>query len=170
VSVLTGETEPADRSTPPSMIVIGSILFGAFLVLTALTALTVSNGKAALSPADRTDLVLPGGVDLIDDHATCGADACDGQGLVVQWYPITAPVAVDLLADHFERNGWDEGTSCGAEGRCLTKGDLRVLVKPWSAVDPGVGGVMRASFQARGLDQTGFVYLKVTRCGILEEC
>lgn len=152
------------------MIVIGSILLGAFLVLTVLTVLTVSNDKAALSPADRTDLVLPGGVDLIDHHATCGADACDGQGLVVHWYPIAAPVAVGLLADHFERSGWYDVPSCAAEGRCMTKGDLRVLLNPWAAVDPGVGGGMRASFQARGLDQTGFVYLKLTRCGILEEC
>jgi hypothetical protein len=153
------------------MIVIGSLLLGTFAVLTVLTVFTVSNDKAALSAADGSELTLPGGVDLIDYHATCGADACDGQGLVVHWYPISAPVAVGLLADHFERNGWHEVSACAVrDGRCMTKDDLRVVLEPWSAVDPGVGVVMRASFQARGLDQTGFVYLKVTRCGILEEC
>jgi hypothetical protein len=170
VSVRTVQGEAPDRHVPPSMIVIGLLLVGAFLGLAALTVSAVTNGQAASVPAQGSELPLPSDLDVIDHHATCGSEACDGQGLVVHWEGLDPSTAIVRLVDHFEANGWHETPTCAADSRCAAYDDLRVMAKPWSEVGPGVGAVMRASLDARGLDQSGFVYLKVTRCGILDEC
>lgn len=170
MSTLTEQPPSTDRQTPVSMIVIGAVLLAGFLAVSGVMVLTVTNGRATPAPPDGSEVVLPAAVETIDSHAICRAEACDGTGLVVHWDPIIAHVAVDMLATHLAGQGWVDHGGCPAGSRCMAMDDLRLTVKPWMQVDPSIGAVMRSSIRDRGLDDSDFLYVKVTRCGILEGC
>jgi len=114
---------------------------------------------------------MPSGVDIVDSHATCQAEACDGTGYVIAWDPMTSHAAVSMLAEHFLERGWVGAVgSCDDGSRCLSQGDLRAEIRPWSTVDEMVGTIMRTSLRERGIDEVDLVYVSVASCSILGVC
>lgn len=152
------------------MLVITGLLVAGFIALGAATVLSVT-GSNGPEPPTLVDLPLPFGVVVVDSHALCQADACDGSGGVLAWDPIRVDAAVSMLAEYFLGNGWvgDPG-ACGEGIRCFRRGPLRSTLRPWLEVDETVGTAMRASIRERGVVEDDLVYVSVIRCGILESC
>jgi hypothetical protein len=152
------------------MLVVTGLLVAGFIVLGVATVLSVTRSNGP-QPPTLADLPIPTGVQLIDSHHLCEADACDGAGGVFAWDPIRVDAAVSMFAEYFLGNGWigDPG-SCAEGVRCLRRGDLRATVRPWLEVDETVGTAMRASIRERGVVEDDLVYVSVIRCGILESC
>jgi hypothetical protein len=151
------------------MVVIGAMLLTGFLTIAVVTVTSLTNGGGP-PPPQPTDLSLPHGVEVIASHATCRSEACDGHGLVVDWDPLVAGAAIGMLVDHFRAQDWTLLDECAPGGRCMASDDLRVEMRPWSTVDPAVGTLMRATIEQRDLDTPDFVYIRLYRCGILEDC
>ncbi|HUG75435.1 MAG TPA: hypothetical protein VMM81_07185 [Acidimicrobiia bacterium] len=152
------------------MLVITGVLVVGFIALGAATVLSVT-GANGPQPPTLADLPIPTGVELVDSHTLCEADACDGAGGVFAWDPIRVEAAVGMLAEHFLGNGWigDPGT-CLEGVRCFQRGGLRSTIRPWLEVDETVGTTMRASIREQGIIEDNLVYVSVIRCGILTDC
>jgi hypothetical protein len=157
------------RRVPASMIVVAVVLGAGFVAIVTAMVLSVT-GEATPPPADLGDLPLPRAVQVVESHNTCKSEACDGQGAVLRWDPIIAGAAIDMLAAHLTAEQWVETDPCYPDARCFAHDDLRAVVRPWATLDPGIGSVMRVAIGERGLDDSEFVYARVYRCGIIEEC
>jgi hypothetical protein len=152
------------------MLVITGLLVAGFIVLGAATVLSVTRANGP-QPPTLADVPIPTGVELVDSHTLCEADACDGAGGVFAWDPIRVEVAVTMLAEYLLSNGWigDPGT-CPEGVRCFQHGGLRSTIRPWLEVHETVGTNMRASIREQGIVEDDLVYVSVIHCGILTEC
>ncbi|MEX2323424.1 MAG: hypothetical protein WEA29_06595 [Acidimicrobiia bacterium] len=152
------------------MLVVTGLLVVGFIALGAATVLSVT-GANGPEPPTLADVPIPTGVELVDSHALCEADACDGAGGVFAWDPIRVEAAVTMLAENFLVNGWigDPG-SCPEGVRCFQRGGLRSTIRPWLEVDETVGTAMRAAIRDQGIVEDDLVYVSVIRCGILTDC
>ena len=152
------------------MLVVTGLLVVGFITLGAATVISVTRANGP-GPPTLADVPIPAGVELVDSHALCQAEACDGAGGVFGWSEVRVEVAVPRLAEHFFGNGWiGDPAGCPEGVRCFQQGGLRSTIRPWLEVDETVGTAMRASIRERGVVEDDLVYVSVVRCGILTDC
>jgi hypothetical protein len=152
------------------MLVVTGFLVAGFIALGVATVLSVTRANGP-QPPTLADLPIPTGVELVDSHALCQADACDGAGGVFAWDPIRVEAAVTMLGEYFLGNGWiGEPGSCPEGVRCFRQEDLRSTIRPWLEVDDSVGTTMRASIREQGIVEDDLLYVSVIRCEILTDC
>lgn len=151
------------------MLVIASVLLIGFIGVVTAMVHSVSNGNSPFTMPGLSALALPAWVDVVDSHATCKAQACDGTGAVVHWDPIVAPAELGTLVGHFKEHGWSD-TACMTATRCMANEDLRITMMPWSDTDLSTTAALRSAIRDRGLIEEDFVYVRVFRCGVNESC
>jgi hypothetical protein len=161
---LIGET----RGLPTSMLVIGGLMLGGFLIIaTSMVAAVIADDRPAMPDLDL--LALPVGVDVLESHATCDASECDGVGLVLDNDLASAEALIEDVADGLRAEGWTD-RACGLGDTCLRREGLGVMLAPWSMIDDTLNAPIRASLEEQGIDQQTLVYLLFHRCGDLHPC
>jgi len=157
------------RSSHPAMVVVGWVFLAVFLAIAAGTVVSVIADPMP-EPATLSALTLPPGIEVVDAHETCNADACDGEGAVLRSDGLTAATALAVVETGLLEAGWSE-RSCGDLGPCLRWRDLGAEVVPWVAVhDEPATAAMRANLAGMELDQSSLVYVRVFRCDVVTSC
>jgi hypothetical protein len=157
------------RRQHPAMVVVGVLFLVVFLSIAVATVISVIIDPMP-DPATLSVLTLPPGIEVIDAHQTCNADACDGEGGVLQSDGLTAATALAAVENQLKDSGWWEHM-CGDLGPCLRWHDLGAELVPWVAVhdEPGTAA-MRANLEGMDVDQSSLVYVRVFRCGVVVLC
>jgi hypothetical protein len=157
------------RTRHPAMVAVGAVLLLGFLVIAAATVLSVVADDTP-EPATVAFLSLPAGIEVLDAHQICTAEACDGEGAVLLSEGRTAAVALALVESSLRATGWWEHR-CGDDEPCLRRRDLGAEIVPWVAVngDPATAA-MKANLDGMQVDQEALVYVRVFRCNVLTPC
>ncbi len=151
------------------MLAVGVVLFLSFLSIAVATVVSVASDDTP-EPATVAVLSLPTDLEVIDAHQTCNAEACDGEGAVVQSAGRPAMIAVAMVEEELRGAGWWEHR-CGEDEPCLRRNDLGVEVLPWVAVhEQPATAAMRANIEGMPIDQASLVYVRVFRCNVLTPC
>ena len=148
------------------MVVIGLILLGGFIVASTsmIAAVVASDGNGM---PDLEYLALPSGVEIVDTHATCDANECDGYGMVVGSEGTAARRVIDLVRSRLRSVGWAQ-RDCAAV--CMRRDGLGVVLRPWSEVPGDEAVAMRDALDDGGVDQEDLVYVLYHRCSDLHPC
>lgn len=156
------------RTLPASMLVIGVLMLGSFLIVaTSMVAAVIADDRPTLPDVDL--LALPAGIEVLDSHSTCDASECDGYGLVLDQPGVAADQVIEQVAESLRGDGWLTRV-CGLGETCLRKDGLGVMLAPWSMIDDTLNAPIRASLEEQGIDQENLVYLRYHRCGDLHPC
>lgn len=155
------------RILPVSMVVIGLILLGGFLVASTsmIAAVVASDGNGM---PDLEYLALPPGVEIVDTHATCDATECDGYGIVVGREAATAARVIDLVRSRLRAVGWAV-RDCG-DDVCMRRDGLGVVIRRWTEVPETEAVAVRDGLTDRGVVQSSLVYILYHRCSDLHPC
>ncbi|HLE39314.1 MAG TPA: hypothetical protein VJA44_06650 [Acidimicrobiia bacterium] len=152
-----------------AMVVVGVAFVIAFLAIAAATVVSVTSDPIP-EPATVAALTLPPGIEVVDAHQNCNAEACDGEGAVLRSEGMTAAAALVMVEDRLKGAGWWEHR-CGDAGPCLRWRDLGAELVPWVAVDDEPAtAAMRANLDGMEVDQSSLVYLRVFRCDVVTPC
>ena len=156
------------RILPVSMLVIGLVLLGGFIIAsTSMIAAVIASDANGMPRLE--ELALPSGVEIVDTHATCDANECDGYGMVVDHEASPPGRVIELIESRLRSVGWGQ-RDCTPGEVCMRRDDLGIVMMPWSNV-PGTEAVaMRAALEERDIDQAGLVYLLYHRCSELHPC
>ncbi|HSM02679.1 MAG TPA: hypothetical protein VK960_09630 [Acidimicrobiia bacterium] len=156
------------RIFPVSMVVIGLMLLGGFIVAaTSMVAAVVASDGHSMPDLDQ--LALPAGAEIVDTHATCDANECDGYGMAVSREDTSPAGLIELIESRLRSIGWSV-RDCGADEVCMRRDDLAVRLRPWTAVEGTEAAAMRVALAERGVDQSALVYVLFHRCGGLHPC
>jgi hypothetical protein len=156
------------RTLPASMLVIGVLMLGSFLIVaTSMVAAVIADDRPTLPDVEL--LVLPDGIEVLDSHSTCDASECDGYGLVLDRPGVPTDQVIEEVAENLRGAGWTT-RACGLGETCLRKDGLGVMLAPWSMIDDTLNAPIRASLEEQGIDQKNLVYLRYHRCGDLHPC
>ena len=157
------------RKSHPAMVVVGVVLLVGFLAIAIATVVSVVTDPIP-DPARLSSLALPPGIEVIDAHQTCNAEACDGEGAVLRSDGLTAATALAAVKGQLEDTGWWEH-QCPNLGPCLRWHDLGAELVPWVTVhEQSAAAAMRANLDGMEIDQSSLVYLRVFRCGVVTMC
>jgi len=156
------------RILPVSMLVIGLILLGGFIVAsTSMIAAVVASDGNGMPDIDQ--LPLPSGVDIVDTHAACDANECAGYGMVVGDEGTPPGRIIELIQSRLRSVGWGQ-RDCAPGEVCMRRDDLGVVMRPWSAVAKTEAVAVRSALEDRGIDQASLVYVLYHRCSDLHPC
>jgi hypothetical protein len=157
------------RSRHPSLVVVGAVFLAVFLAIAAGTVVSVVANPLP-DPATLSALALPPGIEVVDAHETCNADACYGEGAVLRSDGLTAATALAAVETELLGAGWSE-QQCGGDRSCLRRHDLGAEMVPWAVVhnEPSTAA-MRANLNGMDLDLSSLVYVRVFRCGAVMSC
>ena len=156
------------RILPVSMVVIGLLLLGGFLVASTsmIAAVVAADGNGM---PDLEHLPLPPGVEIVDTHATCDANECDGYGIVVGRVETRPQRVMELVQSRLRGFGWAQ-RDCGDGDVCMRRDGLSVEMRPWLEVPDTEAVAVRDGLTDRGVDQASLVYVLYHRCSDLHPC
>jgi hypothetical protein len=155
------------RRLHPPIVVVGTVFVALFLVILGGTVVSVVSREDP-QPATMLEVPLPAGSEIVDTHALCSPDACDGEGAVLAMGDMSDEAAFAIVQGRL-RNQWNEFV-CDDDRACFASGDLQASVRLWRDVDDAAAAPMRAHLDAIGAEQHNLLYLRVRRCGILVPC
>jgi hypothetical protein len=155
------------RILPVSMVVIGLILLGGFLIAATsmIAAVVAADGNGM---PDLEHLALPSSVEIVDSHATCDASECDGYGVVVIGDGTRPARTIDLVQSRLRSVGWAQ-RDCG-DDVCMRRDGLAVVMRPWVDVPETEAIALRSALDNSGVDQDRLVYVLYHRCSDLHPC
>jgi len=156
------------RILPVSMVVIGLILLGGFLIASTsmIAAVVAADGNGM---PDLEHLPLPPGVEILDTHATCDPNECDGYGIVLSRDDTAPQRVIELVQSRLRGLGWAQ-RDCGGDDVCMRRDGLSVEMRPWTEVPDTEAVAVRDGLVDRRVDQEPLVYLLYHRCSDLHPC
>jgi hypothetical protein len=158
-----------DQQSPirPTMIAIGAVFLSGLMILATATVVAVVS-EDGMGPAEISALAMPSGVEIVDTHALCTADACTGEGAVLASDDREPGELIAAVESRLLRSGW-ASVPC-AQDLCMRSGDLRVDSVPWAEVDDTATAPLRSHLDNIEIDQSRLAYLRFWRCGLVEPC
>lgn len=156
------------RRLPAAMVIVAGAFISFFVLIAVATVVTVL-GSDRQGPPEVGDLPFPAGIAVVDRQLTCSPDICDGEASVVESPGMGASATLTMIEARLRNRSWEEKTCAGS--RCLGQGDLRVRLAVWSDLGPdSATAAMRSHLMEREVDQQGFVFIHLFRCGVLAPC